>query len=129
MADIPTCKTCRWWTGSDTSHPSGICRRLPPMVADVSRLIDLRPVTAPDDWCGEHQPNQPAEAAPGQPDTPPSPRIDPETRRVMEDAARDACYIAEDVEDGNYPEAMMVAKKSAAAIRAHLAKLDGEDSA
>ncbi len=47
-----TCVTCRWWCGALTPDliewEDGLCRRFPP------RLGLGWPVTAPDDWCGEH---------------------------------------------------------------------------
>ena len=55
-----SCETCRFWDDSRPVDGVGECRRYPPTthfdadaVGVVTRTFAL---TAPDEWCGEHQP-------------------------------------------------------------------------
>ncbi len=38
----PTCETCRFWLAKDATDPreDGICRRYPPRVSDLEKLVD-----------------------------------------------------------------------------------------
>lgn len=68
----PTCETCRWWRKATGRR--GECRRYAPrpVISDTSLgdpAFSWWAATINDEGCGEHQPRQPAEAAPEQPDT------------------------------------------------------------
>jgi len=57
-----TCSNCRFFLDYENER-LGMCRRYPPTLAPPLRSPHdeawIRPVTAVDDWCGEHQVNTP----------------------------------------------------------------------
>ena len=59
---MTTCETCRWWGGriSGRLYDPGPCRRYPPTVwANLKGPnANVRPIMGPNDWCGEHQPQE-----------------------------------------------------------------------
>ncbi len=58
--DRPTCKTCPFWDSANWHNlENGRCRRAPPVgdghdVEGTDELLGSWPLTAQDDWCGEH---------------------------------------------------------------------------
>lgn len=127
MADNPTCETCGWWSDPIAGGPParGMCRRSPPIIMQGGAVNKYPwPVTKSTDYCGEHQPRQPAEAEA------PRPRLDPETRRVLEGlveaaaAAHDAYgnLPSDDNGDADYHELEAALNYA----RNHLAKMGGE---
>ena len=50
------CTGCAYWAATGSGEQAGQCRIGPPRTSATARW----PVTAPDDWCGEWQPAEPA---------------------------------------------------------------------
>lgn len=64
-----TCASCRFWDREDPDDADGACRRHAPTRGKGS-AAGIWPITAYDDWCGEHQsrkaePEQPKAREPG----------------------------------------------------------------
>lgn len=70
----PTCETCRWWDAIENTT-KGECHRFPPTVVGYSDTQTNRdwietecytntefPVTANNDFCGEHSPRETSDA-------------------------------------------------------------------
>ena len=56
-----TCKTCVFWSKVEWQrHVDGVkivqgeCRYLPPRVLTTDRIVTRWPLTAEDQWCGQH---------------------------------------------------------------------------
>ncbi|MEK9809272.1 MAG: hypothetical protein VW362_02415 [Candidatus Nanopelagicales bacterium] len=61
-----TCETCRFWLKDKKYEDMGICRRHAPSPQilhdeqDEENRWPIYPLTTVWDWCGEHEPTQPA---------------------------------------------------------------------
>lgn len=57
---MKTCETCRYWQKSEKELKQGECRINPPSATPIPSqqgvaLMSYYPVTAPDNWCGQHK--------------------------------------------------------------------------